>query len=188
MRPGQRARGVTLIELLIGLTILGILLMLGMPSYTTWIQSTKIRAAAESLQAGLQVARAEAARRNTQVELVLTDTAWTPGDPGAIVASTTGRSWVIRVFQPNPADYAAADFIEGKSGAEGGSAGVTVEADQSTLRFSGTGRPTPPLAATVTIRVRHPHAGSRPLDVTVSRGGIVRMCDPQLAAPNPQAC
>ena len=78
MRPGKRARGVTLIEMLIGLTVLGILLMLGMPSYTTWIQSTKIRAAAESLQAGLQLARAEAARRNTQVELVLTDTAWAP--------------------------------------------------------------------------------------------------------------
>ena len=60
MRPGKRARGVTLIEMLIGLTVLGILLMLGMPSYTTWIQSTKIRAAAESLQAGLQLARAEA--------------------------------------------------------------------------------------------------------------------------------
>jgi type IV fimbrial biogenesis protein FimT len=188
MRLGRSARGVTLLELMIGLTILGILLMLGMPSYTTWIQNTKIRAAAESLQAGLQLARAEAARRNTQVELVLIDTAWAPNDPGAIVPSTTGRNWVVRVFQPNPADYTAADFIEGKNGAEGGSAGVTVDADQSSLRFSGTGRPTPPLAATAAIRVRHPHEGSRALDVTVSRGGVVRMCDPLLAAPNPQAC
>ena len=188
MRPGKRARGVTLIEMLIGLTVLGILLMLGMPSYTTWIQSTKIRAAAESLQAGLQLARAEAARRNTQVELVLTDTAWAANDPGAVVPSTTGRNWVVRVFQANPADYTGADFIQGKNGAEGGSAGVTIAADQSSLRFSGTGRPTPALPATVIIQVRHPHAGSRPLDVTVSRGGVVRMCDPQLSAPNPQAC
>jgi len=171
---------------MIGLTVLGILLMLAMPSYSRWIQNTKIRAATESLQAGLQLARAEAVRRNAQVELVLTESPPAPAEVGAIAASTTGRNWVVRVFQTGGV-YSDADFIEGKSVAEG-SAGVAVAADASGFRFNGVGRPTPTPAATLAIDITNPSGGDRPLRVTVSRGGVIRMCDPKLAAPNPQAC
>jgi type IV fimbrial biogenesis protein FimT len=177
---------VTLIELLIGLTILGILLMLAMPSYSTWIQNTKIRAATESLQAGLQLARAEAVRRNAQVELILTESSPAPADVGAIAPSTTGRNWVVRVFQADGV-YSEADFIEGKAVAEG-SQGVAVTAAASGYRFNGVGRPMPTPAATLVIDVTNPSGGNRPLRVTVSRGGVIRMCDPALSAPNPQAC
>lgn len=187
MRPGRHARGVTLIELLIGLTILGILLMLAMPSYSTWIQNTKIRAATESLQAGLQLARAEGVRRNAQVELVLTDSLPLPADVGVIVPSAAGRNWVVRVFQAGGV-YSAADFIEGKSVAEGGGAGLLVAAGASNFRFNGVGRPMPTPAATLVIDITNPSGGNRPLRVTVSRGGVIRMCDPALSAPNPQAC
>lgn len=182
-------RGFTLLELMIGLTVLGILLMLAMPSYSTWIQNTKIRAATESLQAGLQLARAEAVRRNAQVELVLTESLPVPADVGAIAPSTTGRNWVVRVFQAGGV-YSDADFIEGKSVAEGAGSGaaVAVAAAASGFRFNGVGRPTPTPAATLAIDITNPSGGNRPLRVTVSRGGVIRMCDPNLAAPHPQAC
>jgi len=187
MTPGKRSRGVTLIELLIGLTILGILLMMAMPSYSIWIQNAKIRAATESLQAGLQLARAEAVRRNAQVELVLTESSPVPADVGAIGPSTTGRNWVVRVFQAGGI-YNDDDFVEGKSAAEGGGTGVAIAAGVSSIRFNGVGRPTPTPPATVAIDVTNPSGGDRPLRVTVSRGGVIRMCDPKLAAPNAQAC
>jgi type IV fimbrial biogenesis protein FimT len=183
----KRARGVTLLELMIGLTILGILLMMAMPSYSTWIQNTKIRAATESLQAGLQLARAEAVRRNAQVELVLTGSLPTPAEVGAIVPATTGPNWMVRVYQAGGI-YSAADFIEGKSATEGGGAGAAIAADASRFRFNGVGRPTPTPAATLNIDITNPSGGDRPLKVTVSRGGVIRTCDPKLAAPNPQAC
>ena len=49
----------TLIEMLIGLVILGVLMALGVPSFFAWLQSTQVRNAAESIQNGLQLARAE---------------------------------------------------------------------------------------------------------------------------------
>ncbi|MGH7340220.1 MAG: hypothetical protein ACREKH_06995, partial [Candidatus Rokuibacteriota bacterium] len=116
-----------------------------------------------------------------------TETAPAPADVGAIAPSTTGRNWVIRVFQAGGV-YTEADFIEGKNVAEGRGAGVEVAADASRLRFNGVGRPTPTPAATVVIGITNPSGGDRPLRVTVSRGGVIRTCDPKLSAPNPQAC
>lgn len=63
----RRQAGMTLVELMIGLAVFGILVMMALPDYTAWIQNTKIRNAAESVQNGLQLARAEAIRRNTDV-------------------------------------------------------------------------------------------------------------------------
>src|SRR5690349_20414790 len=49
-----------------------------LPSYTAWMQNTKIRNAAESVQNGLQLARSEAVSRNTSVQFAFgTDSAWT---------------------------------------------------------------------------------------------------------------
>ena len=60
-------KGVTLIELLIGMAILALILGLGLPSISTWMQNTQLRSAADAVQSGLQLARAEAVKRNTSV-------------------------------------------------------------------------------------------------------------------------
>ena len=43
-------RGVSLIELMVGLTIMAILLAFGLPGSTAWIQNSQIRTAAESVR------------------------------------------------------------------------------------------------------------------------------------------
>ena len=63
--PAARQRGLTLIELMIGVVITGILLAMGVPSFASWLQSSQIRTAAGSILDGLQLAHAEAIRRNT---------------------------------------------------------------------------------------------------------------------------
>ncbi|MGH8670601.1 MAG: pilus assembly FimT family protein, partial [Burkholderiales bacterium] len=84
--------GMSLIELLIGLAIFGILITKGLPSYSLWIQNTQIRATAESIQAGLHAARSEAVTRNGIVEFVFTDTAPTEANVNALVESVSGRN------------------------------------------------------------------------------------------------
>jgi type IV fimbrial biogenesis protein FimT len=69
----RRSSGVTLIELMIGATIISCLLLVGMPSFTNWIQDLQIRGAAESIQSALMLARSEAIRRNRPVQLTLAD-------------------------------------------------------------------------------------------------------------------
>lgn len=185
--PLARMRGFTMVELMIAVAIIFIVLLLGIPSYRVWIQNTQIRTATESVQNGLQLARAEAVRRNAKVQFVLTDTDPTQDNVSTVAASTAGKNWMVRVFQTG-GTYTTADFIQGRSGGEGSSNAV-VAAGQSSFVFNGLGRLTPVPAATVNIDISNPNGGDRPLRVMVSVGGLIRMCDPALTlSSNPQGC
>lgn len=69
-----KRRGFTLIELMVTLSILAFSLALVAPSFSGWVQNSKVRSYAESLQNALQFARSEAVRRNTPVSLQITTT------------------------------------------------------------------------------------------------------------------
>lgn len=171
--PKSRFVGFTLIELLIGIMIMAILLGLAMPSFQIWLQNAQIRNAAESIQNGLQRARAEAVGRNTNVEFVL----------------GTGSSWVVRL--------AGGADIESRSSSEG-SQNVTATvtpAGATTVTFNNFGGA---LAtnADASVRIQQieldssvlPAANSQELRVTIGLGGNVRMCDPNAPASSPRAC
>ena len=144
----QRQRGVTLIELMIGLVIIGFLLLMGVPAFTTFLQNQKIRTAAESVLNGLQLARTEALTRNGQVELVLTDEDPVAATVNSLVATTTGKFWVVRYYNPTTLFY---EFIQGKAAGEGGgqASAVVTTSTASTIAFTGLGTTT--LGATATI-------------------------------------
>ncbi len=60
-------RGVSLIEMVTVMAIFAILTGLAVPSFSAWMTNVQIRTATESIQNGLQLARAEAIRRNNPV-------------------------------------------------------------------------------------------------------------------------
>lgn len=93
LTPGKA--GFSLIELLIGITIVGILFIMGIPSFKSWIQNTQIRTATEAIQNGLEWARAEAVRRNTLVRFQLTTTL-----DGSCVLTTASGNWVVSLDDP----------------------------------------------------------------------------------------
>lgn len=66
-------KGFSLVELVVAIAIMGVLMALGLPALTTYTRNVKLRAGAESFLAGLQMARGEAVRLNTPVELILTN-------------------------------------------------------------------------------------------------------------------
>lgn len=186
----HRQWGVTLIELMIGIAILAILLTQAMPSFTAWIQNQQIRNSAEAILNGLQLAKAQAVRSNLNTEFVLVagGTDPVPANVGA-AASANGTNWIVRTFQANGV-YAAADFIQGRSGQEG-SRNATVVADQATFVFTPLGRLLTPPAANLQINVNSAsnYDNQRPMRVIVSPGGQIRMCDPNRVDPtNPQFC
>lgn len=63
--------GFTLIELMITVSILGILLGIGLPSFVTFINNNKITAEANSLIYSFHMARSEAIKRGTNVQVKL---------------------------------------------------------------------------------------------------------------------
>ena len=74
MRPNpKRQAGVTLVEVAVVLTVSAVLYTQAAPMFATWIGNTHTRTAAESILSGLQLARAEAVRRNRMVQFVVTD-------------------------------------------------------------------------------------------------------------------
>jgi type IV fimbrial biogenesis protein FimT len=92
----SRHSGFSLIELMIGVTIVGILFIMGIPSFKSWIQNTQIRTATEAIQNGIEVARAEAVRRNTLVRFQFTSSV----DNSCAITTASG-SWVVSLDDPS---------------------------------------------------------------------------------------
>lgn len=178
--PENREHGFTLIELMIGIAIMAIVLALAMPGYKAWIQNTRIRNTAESIQNGLQVARSEAVRRNAAVRFVL----------GA------GSDWTVGCVA---ASANCPALIQSHPTGEGSSAAIIVTpSDSATIVFNNFGAMTSPTPGVGTFTLIDidvdpavlPAAESRELRVTVDVGGNTRMCDPNpaLAASDPRKC
>ncbi|MES2536085.1 MAG: GspH/FimT family pseudopilin [Pseudomonadota bacterium] len=184
--------GVTLIELMIVIVVFSIVLALGMPSFSEWIQNAQIRTAAESVQNGLQLARNEAVRRNVNVRFDLTASdgtvAWTVGcvNTAQCPASLRQRAAEeggglaragVSTATPLPA------FTTAIASTTGLPAGVT---------FNGLGAVPSANAGTDITRIDITNSASataRRLVIVVSNGGLIRMCDPALSlSSNPQGC
>jgi type IV fimbrial biogenesis protein FimT len=61
----NRIRGMSLLELMIGISVLGILVGLGVPTFRTFTANSRVTAATNNLVTALAVARSEALRRST---------------------------------------------------------------------------------------------------------------------------
>lgn len=69
MHTRARPRGLTLIELVIGLGICAVLMSLAVPSFAQYLQRQRLKAAAQGLELDLREARFEAARRGSALYL-----------------------------------------------------------------------------------------------------------------------
>jgi len=177
MLRGARQPGVTLIELIVTLSVAAILATLAVPSFQTIILNREISASAESALNGLQLARAESVRRNSQISFVMNaNSTWTVGCitvsancPASIESSTVGdgANSVVTVT-PTPAGAAIAAF---------NSFGMPIPGVSLLTQLDFT------LPASVL-----PAAQAHPLRVEVGGGGAPRLCDPSVAATDPRAC
>lgn len=197
MFPGRKTRGFTLIELLITLVLLGILLKLGLPSFTAWMANTKVRTVAESLQNGIRLAQAEAVRRNRQVVLWFTNSAASPPTL-ASTAAANGTNWAIFTVQQFGAGdgelVQAGKLTDVASGVTFDTGGLKALCFNSNGRLVLNDTPGPAgaacTAASATFNVAHATA-DRPMRVIVGVAGQIRMCDPNrppLSVASPDGC
>lgn len=194
------ARGFSLIELMVTLSVAAFLLTTAAPAVSSWIADSHVRSVADTLQNAVRLAQAEAIARSRPAVLALTTDAPALGTAPA----ANGPRWMVRLLgrDTDTEDDAAALFLRG--GAEAATMGVSVTGpalvcfngfgQQVTLASTATGLDT---ACTAPADATHPttyaltHAGgSRTLQVQVGLGGQVRMCDPAktLAADTPEGC
>jgi type IV fimbrial biogenesis protein FimT len=192
-------RGFTLVELMVTLAILGVAFSLALPSFNIWIQNTRIRTTAEAISAGLRLAKSEAVGRNRGVRFQLTDTL-----TSSCALSATGSNWVIDLIDASSdsvasncdkaiSDTIAPSILHKRPQAEGGG-NVSVSSSVSSSIFNGLGR----ADTAMTIEIRDTNANTNCLAtaggkftclrVLLSTTGQIRMCNPAVSSPNPQAC
>jgi type IV fimbrial biogenesis protein FimT len=87
----QLNKGFTLIEVLITLTVFAVMLAVGIPAMSTWVLSSKARAASEFYLEGFSMARRQAVTHNAASRIVLTANA------------TSGQmDWQVDICFPQP--------------------------------------------------------------------------------------
>jgi type IV fimbrial biogenesis protein FimT len=163
----------TLIEIMMSLAVMGILMMVGMPSFNSWLANTQIRTGADGILNGIQLARGEAVRRNTNVTFTL----------------GTNTGWTVTELKTN-------SVVQVRPEAEGSrDARVTVTPTAATtITFSGYGRVTSNADASLPITqiditsATLTGSDARNLRIVLGSGGNVRMCDPAVASGDPRAC
>ena len=186
MRTNEpRHRGFTLLELMVGLTIVGMMLIAGLPSFTTFLRNAEIRSTTESISNGLRLARSEATRLNRPVSFTL--------------AGSGSPDWTINIFNPvtglvlQPPLQSYSRFEVGKSARI-----VIAPGNALAVTFNGLGRiisPSPIATPNLQqVDVTSLIAGeAKTLRIFVDDLNGVRMCDPDpalriMTPPDARAC
>ena len=141
----KRQSGFTLIEILVVLTLAGVLAGLAVPSFREFMASQRVKTASFDLVTALMMARSEAVKRNTSVSVSQATGGWTNG-------------WTVVV---------GGTTLVNKDST--GNVNITTNPDPATasVAFQGTGR----VAATVRFQLETPNTTAVRC-VTVSPTGI----------------
>lgn len=165
-RSRRASRGVTIVELLIALVILGILTAMALPSFDRMLENARVRGTSDALMSGLQLARAEAIRRNARVRFVLgTQAAWTvelDSDGTDIQVRSAGEGSQNLTVTPTPNNA-------------------------TTVTFNSLGRVVN--ATPITRLVVDATAKTDNLQIDIASGGQVRLCNQSVTSTSdPRKC
>ena len=171
----RQSRGFNLIELMIVVAVIAILTIAALPNLASWMQDSRTRSVGESLENGLRFAQGEAVRLNR----ITTFTLSSNGNWAVNYVKTTADG---SSAPSNPLQAAYGNFgnvsispttaLSFNSLGRVGTAGSFSATTGSTTFSAVTGD--------TTYQITNSN-GKRKLNVVVSPGGKVRLCDPDRA-------
>ncbi|NMG73188.1 GspH/FimT family pseudopilin [Aromatoleum diolicum] len=167
--PVRRANiaGFTLIEAMTTISILMIIVGLAGPSFEMMLARFRVRSGADTVMAGLLLARSEALRRNQPVKFTLT-------------AGST--DWTIATVNP-------VSTIQAAPGGGNARLTTTTNANQTAVTFVSSGLVDTSVARLAQIDVSAGIAGINDWRIEIHNGGQTRLCDPTLTVANdPKKC
>lgn len=165
-----QSRGFSTIELMVAVAIIAIITSVALPGFAQFVANTQIRSTTESIRNGIQLARAEAVKRNARVQFTLEN----------------DTSWSIGCVTPVPINNVCPAVIQSKPAKEGAVGGVSlVIAESKTVAFTSLGTVTtdPGQLSQVDVDSKTLNeADSRNLRIVLGTGGSLKMCDPNIKA------
>lgn len=183
--------GVSLVEVLIVFVVVAALAAAGVPAFQEWIANARIRATSDNILNGLQLARAEAIKRNRYVDFRLDAEPGADPAGGWQVVSAPGNGMC-----PNVDSEPAADDVLQRRSAQDAASKLKVtaldesNADTRRVTFTPMGMVTRGCGSTFTSLEVTSEAITAPrlLRVTVGATGGMRMCEPGRPETDPRAC
>jgi type IV fimbrial biogenesis protein FimT len=127
--PRRSSRGFTLIELIVGITILGIVLAIGVPSFGSVIRKNRLASQVNEYSVALNMARSEAYKRGLPV-IVCAANATLDGCSGSTNWAT---GWIVFVDADSNNGFTSGELILQKTSPPSG--GFTYTTIQSQVSF-----------------------------------------------------
>jgi type IV fimbrial biogenesis protein FimT len=160
-------RGLTLVELMITVAILSVALSLAAPSVSQQVANHRLQRASDGIVSGLSYARAEAARRNTNVAFTL---------------NADGAGWTVAQLSPQSTlQQRANGEAAGISAVPGSTSRVVVFTPTGFVDTSGA------YLSQVNLSSSVARTDARQVDIFGS--GLIRVCDPNLhSVGDPRSC
>lgn len=164
--------GITLLELIIGFVIVGIIMTLAASSLVDYFRNSKVRNLADELQADLQNAKYEAIKRNGTVNLTITGTRWI-----TTAIDNTGQTQLSErtaLSDENnltiqPANLSISFNSQGRLTGSGGNITVAIRPQNS-------------------LECRQNRGNIRCLQINIQTSGQLKLCDPALDSSDPRGC
>ncbi|MDZ7590763.1 MAG: GspH/FimT family pseudopilin [Rubrivivax sp.] len=179
---GGAQRGISVIEMIFTVALLGILTQIAVPSFGGWMERQRVRSAAESIHAGIQLSRVEALVRNARVRFTL----------------AADGSWSVACVATSPGCPSTAD-LHVRNGQET-SGGITMAVNGSTatsatsVTYDAQGR----LVTTEAGRIQQVDllasaeadslSSSSATRIVMSDFGRTRLCYPHASEGSPTRC
>lgn len=162
----KKAQGFTLIEVMVALTIMGVLLAIGAPALSDFLTNSRLRGVAIEIRDGLQGARMEALRCNKAITFTTSGAGWSYTD-----CSNASRSRTARTNESS---------LVIKRGPL--ASPVVIDASNNTITFNSSGRAT---SGSGQFNISAPGTTYR-LQINVNAGGMIRVCNPDTSGNNPK--
>lgn len=181
-------RGVSLVEIAVVVTIFGIVLAAGMPSYQRWNRDMQVRTSIESMLTGLKKAKAAALRQNRNVTFWLVNSSDNALNDSCQL-SDAGHAWVISVNSPEAgcgtaiSETTAPMIIDKQVVVKGTAITVATSPTQAVrVTFNGLGQVVTTADDTISQLNISGDETTRNLRIEITAGGALRLCDPAVSS------
>lgn len=168
--PLRRPRGFTLVELMVGLAIIGVLLLVAVPSFNDAILSNKLSSVSNSFSAGVALARSEAIKRNATSAAPVKMCRSSDGAQCATSGSWQ-QGWIIFNDLDNDGALDSAETLLLRQGEL--PRGFVLTGDSYDVRFLGTGLIDPAVALAFKACRYSPSVGSQDRAIAIGVTGRV---------------